>query len=367
MAVLETWDGTGANAMRAGQTWRSRVYDLASDVPGSYTVEWSVNGADWDRTIAYSYTPGDDIAPHKFQVGRRYMRLVYVNGSQDQSYMRYQALSGIRNPLTSKLDAIIEKQADALVARVIDSEVALSDGLFDGRSVVNKFGESPDVDTNETPVDIWGGGNGYTGQPRNGGAETIEVFSDNANDTSGGTGARTVELQGLGADGLLTTEVVTLNGTTPVATVTTWLRMFRMIVLESGDNQTNIGQIIARHTTTTANVFGVVRPGYGQTTVAAFTVPYDQRGTLWSYGAGLARESGGTGDVRGIARLQVRPLGGSWNTKVVQTVTSSKNFEDRPYGGLQLAPGTDIKWTIDFVSNNNCIATGQFDVVLRPV
>lgn len=75
------------------------------------------------------------------------------------------------------------------------SPIAIGLGLHPRLSIVNIQGRNSDVDT-ASPEAIWEGGGIYTGQPVGGSAETIDVFSSNANDAAAGTGLRTVRLFG---------------------------------------------------------------------------------------------------------------------------------------------------------------------------
>jgi hypothetical protein len=65
-------------------------------------------------------------------------------------------------------------------------------------------------------------------------ATVLKVSSSSVNDTSAGTGARTVELSGLDADYNEISELVTLNGQTPVNTTKLFLRINRMVVRSAG-------------------------------------------------------------------------------------------------------------------------------------
>lgn len=65
-------------------------------------------------------------------------------------------------------------------------------------------------------------------------AASLEVVSTSANDTSAGTGARTVTIYGLDSSWALQQETVSMNGTTAVSLVNTYIRVFKMEVTTSG-------------------------------------------------------------------------------------------------------------------------------------
>ena len=76
----------------------------------------------------------------------------------------------------------------------------------------------------------------------------IQISSTSANDTSAGTGARTVRVDGLllddNDDWISTSETFTLNGQTPVSsTGTTWYRINKMTLLTAGTSKKNEGEI----------------------------------------------------------------------------------------------------------------------------
>ena len=69
----------------------------------------------------------------------------------------------------------------------------------------------------------------------------IDCVSDDADDTSAGTGARTIFIQGLDADYDELTEVLIMNGLTPVQSVNTYMRIFRTQNITAGATEWNEG------------------------------------------------------------------------------------------------------------------------------
>ena len=76
-------------------------------------------------------------------------------------------------------------------------------------------------------------------------AETQNIVSSNVNDTSAGTGARTVLVSGLDTNFDEISETVILNGTTPVLTTLSYLRVSDLQVMTSGTGLENAGDITA--------------------------------------------------------------------------------------------------------------------------
>lgn len=135
-----------------------------------------------------------------------------------------------------------------------------------------KFGFNPDVD--DSLETVWAEGGLYSYLSA---ATVLKVSSSAANDTSAGTGARTVELSGLDADYDEINETVTLSGQTAVNTTQSFLRVNRMIVRSAGTGGTNAGVIYAGTGTVTAGVpankYATVAAGDGQSLMALWTVP----------------------------------------------------------------------------------------------
>ena len=137
---------------------------------------------------------------------------------------------------------------------------------------VFKFGFNPDVD--DSPETVWAEGGLYSYLSA---ATVLKISSSSADDASAGTGARTVELQGLDGDYNQISETVTLNGQTAVNTTKSFLRIYRMVVKTAGTGAQNAGVIYAGTGTVTlgvpANKYATIAIGDNQTLMALWTVP----------------------------------------------------------------------------------------------
>lgn len=151
-------------------------------------------------------------------------------------------------------------------------ELQVSRGQIAYHKTLFKFGFNPDVD--DSLETIWAEGGLYSYLSA---ATVLKVSSSSANDTSAGTGARTVELFGLDADYDEINETVILSGQTAVNTTQSFLRVNRMIVRSAGTGGTNAGVIYAGTGTVTsgvpANKYATVAAGDGQSLMALWTVP----------------------------------------------------------------------------------------------
>ena len=253
------------------------------------------------------------------------------------------------NPGVSGNSALLAEE----LPHSLSHEQLVLEGDYPGRSIVNKFGRNPDVDTGAVPEDIWNGGGVYAGFPT-GAAEEFEVFSSSASDT----GVLTFTYLPSFTATSYSTATVTLNGTTAVSTGVTGVRMHTAQYSSGNSTGFNIGAITVRHKVTTANVFCVMPIGRSQTNTGVYTVPF---GTIAVVKRFFCRMIGSTtGQIDGA--LWARTLNGSPRLRRPFTATTAVHFEEAPYGGLVFAAGTDLTIRISFASANNLEVIGGFDL-----
>lgn len=250
----------------------------------------------------------------------------------------------------------------ALVTADFDTEVAL--GNISNYTEGTISGRNPEINTTTDPEDIWNGGGMYTGQPRNFTPETVQVFSSSVLDVNiTGTGAWQVRFTGLRSrtSTFYETETVNLNGTTPVLSVGTWWRINDAKILTAGTGRKNAGTITIRSSTTTANVFTVMPIGLNETSPTAFTVPFGQKCLIKTIRAAITRLSGAAGSATII--FNARPDGGVYNAeRIYECQTGARISEDDE---LVLDELTDIKMTVEQVSDNATVAEGSFRYILQ--
>ena len=138
-------------------------------------------------------------------------------------------------------------------------------------NIFNKFGHNSDV--NGTFVDIWTTGGSLV---RLSSAETMDIVSTSTADDAGGTGARTIRIEGVANDWSILNEDVTLDGTSTVTTSGSFLRINRMFITSSGTGQTNAGTITATSSTASTEQ-ARIDAEVGQTEKTQFTVPLGYR------------------------------------------------------------------------------------------
>jgi hypothetical protein len=155
----------------------------------------------------------------------------------------------------------------------------VSRGQIQGHSSVIVFGYNPDVDTSEESV--WPDG-GTIPHPTS--ASVLKISSSSANDTSAGTGARSVFIEGLDGDYNVVSETVILSGQTAVNTTKSYLYVNSFYVVSVGSGGENAGNINAGTGTVTAGVpavlYDIIATGYNSRTTGHYCVPAGYTGYL---------------------------------------------------------------------------------------
>lgn len=366
MVVLDT--NSTNTPLAAGATWtglvqgtngyNAAIVSLKTDQDCTLYIDFSTNGNNWDSTLTYSVL-AETNEVHRVVITRAYFRVRLTNtSSSPQTYLRLQSLFDSFQLLTSPLNSIIQQDADAVVTRGIDAEIAIAQGLFQNYSIVNKVGLNPDIDAGSTPEDIWGNSGTYTGWASV--AETLQVFSSDATDASAGTGARTVLITGLDGNYNVITETVTLNGTTPVTTTQSFLRCHTMRTATAGSAEVNAGTITVRQSTTTANVMLFMRIGLNQTNDGVYTIPAGYTGYLVNMHASVRGSSGAIIS----AGIWTRSFGSVFRQRRPFSFSQTAQYIDNIYGGLAFTEKTDLTYRSDACSANNAEAVVSFDILL---
>lgn len=150
-----------------------------------------------------------------------------------------------------------------------DYYLEVARGNVTGMTALNKFGSNSDIDTGTE--DVWTGGGTWVAPTT---ARVHDIVSSSASDdgSPAGTGAQTITISGLDANWLEISEVVTMNGTTNVATANSYIIIYRMQVTTAGSSGTNVGTITAT-AQTDATVTASINATLGQTLMAIWQVP----------------------------------------------------------------------------------------------
>ena len=353
-----TYTGTWTDVSQ----YTSAVVACLTDAAGILYVEFSDDGSgDAEQNFEY-HVRADTSEEHRHTVTRRYLRVRYVNGSDAQTTFGLSTIMGSHTALSVPLDGALSHDADSTPVRAIPMEHDIVRGKRSEYLLIRQFGRNSDIDNGTTPEDIWDGGGLYTGIPT-GAAETVEVFSSNANDTDGGSGAEVVRISGLDANYDIQTEDITLNGTTAVTTTTTWTRCNLVVVQQSNNGANdgvNAGTITVRHSTTTANVFAVMQAGRNHSEVAVITVPRGYTAYIQNYSMRVKKSN--TIVVDGV--LYCRPFGKPellvQNFTAVQANDGLVTF----YGGMVIGEKADIFVRVTSVNGaTNVDASSDIEVI----
>jgi hypothetical protein len=236
-------------------------------------------------------------------------------------------------------------------------ELQVSRGQIQAHSVVTVAGYNSDVDQSWemiTPV-------GNLSYPA--AALQMTVSSADSDDTSAGTGARTVLIIGLDANYAVISETVTMNGQTAVTTTNSFLRINSMLVTTAGSSLANEGIIYIGTGTVTsgvpATIYNVIASGFNNATSSQYTVPAGYTGYLAVARIGLAQDAGTT---LITARTRFVGTNGIPLTGPVIVTNNGISTIDFPYP-IAIAEKTRIQGEAIGGADNN-EAAGFFELVL---
>jgi len=191
------------------------------------------------------------------------------------------------------------------------------------------------------------------------GGETIATTETSATASWGaatmalGTGARTMEIQGLDSAFLEITETVTLNGLINVASSKSYLRINTMIVKTGGTDGKNDG-IITATAVTDATVTAQIAIGNSRTTQAIFTVPANADLSMNYYYIGVGKTTSGRAD----GSLLIRQLGQVFHTKHVVSAAANEENKHEFEPPIIVPAKSDIKIQASVATDNMSIFAG---------
>lgn len=238
--------------------------------------------------------------------------------------------------------------------------IAIATGEITGWTGIHKFGQNKDIDTGTIPEDIWSVGGLY---PFPTSALTTTVASSNTNDTSAGTGVRTIKVMGLNSSFVEIEETVTMNGTTNVTLANSYLRITRAFVETVGSNGTNLGDVDVKHT---AVVLARIPIGIGQTEMAIFTIPAGKTGFIVDWGFRVQKSTGVAGSIDAKGALLTREDGFGFRTRANAIVQSDGDQSPVAFAyPVVVNEKTDIVARITEVGANNTETISHFDIFLK--
>ena len=222
-----------------------------------------------------------------------------------------------------------------------------------------KFGFNLDID--DSLETIWAEGGLYSYLSA---ASVLKISSSSTDDTSAGTGARTITISGLDANYDEISESVTLNGQTAVNTTQSFLRVFRMIVDTAGSGGQNAGVIYAGTGTVTsgvpANKYGTIAVGDNQTLMCFWTVPRGYTAYLYQIDISMNTE---VANKFGTVSIVARPEGGVFNVKDKFALSQDIIHQEFKHP-IKFAEKTDLEVrAIASSSNANLAVSAGLDIV----
>ncbi len=124
-----------------------------------------------------------------------------------------------------------------------DDRFLVALGCYEGITASNHFGSNPAVGTSFEIVREAGGTHTWLSV-----AAAHDVTSSSTSDDAGGTGALTIKVTGLDGSYNEISETVTMDGTTVVNTVLSYLRINEAHIVSAGSGETNAGDIYVTET-----------------------------------------------------------------------------------------------------------------------
>ena len=241
----------------------------------------------------------------------------------------------------------------------------VSKGNIQGRVIVHKFGKHEDVQTTYEPCSI----GGIYNTPQVSGAVALRVKAGNANDASGGSGARKILLQGLDETGAEVTETLNTNGASSgSAGSITFLRVYRSYITESGTYGSAAGgshaASIVIETAAAAAWLTVDVTDFpkSQSQVGVYTVPLGKTAYLYSYV--LTTDSNKSVDFLLFKRDNILETSAPYSAMrtVREHVGIQGHFDGEFLGGQKFNELTDIGWMVKAASA--AVATADFEIEL---
>lgn len=233
--------------------------------------------------------------------------------------------------------------------------INVSRGLLPTSSRLQKVGYSAAITTGFQTV--W---NEATAVVFPSSAGVLTVSSSSANDTSAGTGARTVTVSGLDSGYNSITEVVILNGQTAVNTANSYLRINTLSVATAGSGGANAGIVYIGTGIVTAGkpatIYNSIGTGFNTSLSAFTTIPTGSTGYLLQIIA--STDTAGTQ----IQVLTKTSTGVTYVARIFQIGVGSGTIQkyDLP---RPLTPGTDIMAQA-INAGSNVKVSCQFEILL---
>lgn len=235
--------------------------------------------------------------------------------------------------------------------------VQLALGRDPKRSYSWQFGFNASIATTEET--IWDEGGIYVYPSV---AVEMTLSSSDTDDTSAGTGARTVRILGLDTNLLPVDKIVSLNGQTGVIITPDLLRVNKVEVVTAGSGDKNAGDIYIGTGSITVgvpdNIFGKISIGENGSLSSVNTVPSNRTGLITGLFIGVPKQ----GNVN--VRVVMRKMG-----QVFETIDRFTLFQEAPFIPheipLAVMGGSDIEIRAQAALGTSEVS-GAYGLILSP-
>jgi len=337
---------------------------LKTDQSGILYTEFSGNGRDWDSVFPPT---GFNVAAgvHEFHTGvklGRYFRVRFENNSgSDQTYLRLYTYFGNHFvPSNAPLNQSIGLDSDATATRITDFTDEVLIGRRGGITHFSKFGYRDDLLAASGEQTIWSSTGNFTPMTV---ASTFTIAYNATTDGLGTTGALTLYIQYIDADGLAAATVHTLGDTGTDVTSFTGLGINRIAVSSNGGATWNTNAISV--TSTGAGTIQAGLPALGSVTQQAiFHVDANSDGVAKDIWLNVNKISGG-----GSPRVSIKGYvyNRLINTRfevfrtVIDTGVENTVIVEPPIG-FKLSPADVLYFTAD-TDTNATVAAIRFSLL----
>jgi hypothetical protein len=225
----------------------------------------------------------------------------------------------------------------------------VSRGLVSGCTAINIFAASNNVGTG-TLQTLWEN-TGTTSYAFPSTAAQMHITSSSATDT----GTASVLINGLDSSWNLISETITLNGTTVLTTVNSYLRVNNMVMVTPATGQTsNVGTITLKNLANSVT-YAQITPAYGRTAMSIYSVPSGY--TLWVNNINIFSGDGNGGN----AYINYQAKATNNNVTPANTITALNTTFGLVYSVIRTNPfpytqKSDVQW--QFSTNTGTHSVG---------
>jgi len=255
---------------------------------------------------------------------------------------------------------MLAQDFDSISVRPTEYVYEVASSRRQGATTWNKFGNNSDVDIGTEVVAAQGGTFTYLTN-----ASTLSIVSTNTGDdgSPAGIGANSIVIFGIDANRASQVEVVTLNGTTPVVTATTWLGINRAAVYLAGSSQANIGDITIT-AVTGGSTQGLIPTGVGTTQQLMFFVQNNHKALADWLVLSASKISGGSSPTVTFKGWVYSPVSNCKYEVLRFTIdTSSTTFVELKPTQPFILNEKDVFWIEATTDTNNTVVSGRFSLI----